>query len=151
MLIKLKIFFESLGEVNADDALNDDIIQHAAAVLLVEAMMADHHVDEDEIQQLVSSLQELFHISSEQSETLLQLARERQDKLVSLQEITSIINKRKDQTLKRNIIFAMWCIALADENKDKYEEHLIRKVAELLYISHGDFIQARLRAENRYT
>ena len=150
MLNKLKSFFESLSETDADEELSEKQIQHAAAVLLVEAMMADHQVTENEIQQLVSSLQDLFEISAEQSAELLQLAREKQDKLVSLQEMTSIINKRKDQKIKKDIVFAMWCIALADENKDKYEEHLIRKVAELLYISHSDFIQARLRAENRY-
>ncbi len=151
MLTKLKIFFESISDVSSAENVTDEQIQHAAAVLLVEAMMADHHVDESELEQLVKSLQDLFQISAEQSQTLMQLASEKHTNLVSLQEMTSIINATKDQTLKKNIVFAMWCIALADENKDKYEEHLIRKVADLLYISHGDFIQARLRAENRYT
>jgi len=151
MLTKLKALFDSLVEVDADVSISDDQIQHAAAVLLVEAMMADHHVAESELQQLVSSLQELFPVSAEQSAELMQLARDKHDVLVSLQEMTSIINKTRDQELKKNIVFAMWCIALSDENKDKYEEHLIRKVAELLHISHSHFIQARLRAENRYT
>ncbi len=151
MIDKLKKFFDSLGEVNANEGLSDEQIQHAAAVLLVEAMMADHHVAESEIQQLILSLQDIFSISVEHSQSLMSLAREKHNELVSLQEMTRIINATKDQELKKNIIFAMWCIALADENKDKYEEHLIRKVAELLYISHADFIQARLKAEKRYT
>ncbi|VAW94549.1 hypothetical protein MNBD_GAMMA21-2966 [hydrothermal vent metagenome] len=151
MLTKLRIFFDSIGEMNAGAGLSEEQIQHAAAVLLVEAMMADHQVAETELQQLLSSLQELFHINPEQSEELMRLARDKHDVLVSLHEMTSIINETRDQQLKKNIVFGMWCIALADENKDKYEEHLIRKVAELLHISHGDFIQARLRAENRYT
>jgi len=151
MLTKIKQLFDSLNAENLDGEISDAKIQHAAAVLLVEAMMADHHITESEVKQLVSSLQDLFPISEEQSQTLLQQANEKHNDLVSLQEMTSIINTTQDQSLKKNIVFAMWCIALADENKDKYEEHLIRKVAELLYMSHADFIQARLRAENRYT
>ena len=151
MLTKLKLFFDTFTDANSVGGITDEQIQLAAAVLLVEAMMADHHVAENEIKQLVGSLQELFSISEEHSQTLMQLASEKHNDLVSLQEVTSIINATKDQNLKKNIVFGMWCIALADENKDKYEEHLIRKVAELLYISHADFIQARLRAENRYT
>ncbi len=150
MLKKLRLFFDSIGEINADAGLSEAQIQHAAAVLLVEAMMADHEVAATELQQLLRSLQDLFHINSEQAEEIMQQAREKHDVLVSLHEMTSIINETRDQQLKKNIVFGMWCIALADENKDKYEEHLIRKVAELLHISHGDFIQARLRAENRY-
>jgi len=152
MLNKLKSLFNSLTESSSQSVDADSSsIQLAAAVLLVEAMMADHQVEPSEIEQLLGSLQRLFQMTPEQSQELMQLASHKQDELVSLHEVTHILNASKDQKLKKDIILAMWCIALADENKDKYEEHLIRKVADLLYISHTDFIQARLKAENRYT
>jgi len=37
----------------------------------------------------------------------------------------------------------MWQVAFADDNLDRYEEHLIRKVAELTYVSHQDFIRLK--------
>jgi len=45
----------------------------------------------------------------------------------------------------------MWEVAYADGRIDRYEEHLIRKISELLHLSHKDFITgkqiARARAE----
>jgi len=156
MLTKLKSLFEALTAPSAQGSdvsplADAEKIQFAAAVLLVEVMMADHHVDESEIQRLLESLQRLFPITQEQSQELMQLATVKHEKLVSLHDMTQILNASKNQDLKKKLIFAMWSIALADENKDKYEEHLIRKVADLLYVSHADFIQARLRAETEYT
>ena len=119
----------------------------AAAVLLVEVMMADHEVKQEEINQITNVLEELFGIKKEKSVTLIEEACQRHNELVSLHEMTSIINEQHDQQLKRKLIFAMWCIAFADKDKDKYEEHLIRKVADLLYLSHSDFIKARHEAE----
>ena len=42
----------------------------------------------------------------------------------------------------------MWTIAFADEEIDKYEEYLIRKISDLTYVSHSDFIKSKLRAKN---
>lgn len=123
----------------------------AAAALLVEVMMADHEVDEHEVTQLVMVLHELFAISDQECQFLYEQARNRHEQLVSLTSLTRLINARKDQDLKRSIVYSMWCIALSDGVKDKYEEHLIRKVADLLYVSHNDFIKARIDAETRYT
>ncbi len=38
----------------------------------------------------------------------------------------------------------MWRVAYADGHLDKYEEHLIRQVAELTYVPHQDYIRAKL-------
>lgn len=122
----------------------------AAAVLLVEVMMADHEVKEQEIRRITDLLVSLFDIEKTQASLLLDEATHRHHELVSLHELTSIVNEQQDQDLKRKLVFAMWCIALADGHKDKYEEHLIRKVADLLYLSHSDFIRARHKAEGLY-
>jgi len=42
----------------------------------------------------------------------------------------------------------MWAVAYANGNLDKYEEHLIRRVAELTYVAHEDYIRAKLDAQN---
>lgn len=112
--------------------------------------MADHEVKEDEIRRITELLVRLFAIAEDQASRLLDEAIHRHHELVSLHEMTSIVNAQQDQALKRELVFAMWCIALADDHKDKYEEHLIRKVADLLYLSHSDFIKARHRAEELY-
>ena len=40
----------------------------------------------------------------------------------------------------------MWRVAMADSALSRYEEHVIRKVADLLYVPHGDFITAKQSA-----
>ncbi|MEM1153413.1 MAG: TerB family tellurite resistance protein [Pseudomonadota bacterium] len=49
---------------------------------------------------------------------------------------------------KLELIGSMWRVAYADGRLDKYEEHLIRQVAELCYVSHEDYIKSKLSAEH---
>ena len=39
----------------------------------------------------------------------------------------------------------LWQVALADRGLDKHEDHLVRRIAELLYVSHSDLIRIRNR------
>ncbi len=39
----------------------------------------------------------------------------------------------------------LWQVALADRRLDKHEDHLVRRIAELLYVSHSDLIRIRNR------
>jgi uncharacterized tellurite resistance protein B-like protein len=38
----------------------------------------------------------------------------------------------------------LWSVAYADDKLDRYEEYYVRKIADLLYISHSDYIKAKL-------
>jgi uncharacterized tellurite resistance protein B-like protein len=40
----------------------------------------------------------------------------------------------------------MWQVAYADGRLDKYEEGLIRQVAELTYVPHAEYIRTKLAA-----
>jgi uncharacterized tellurite resistance protein B-like protein len=42
----------------------------------------------------------------------------------------------------------MWRVAHADLELDMYEDHLVRKIAELLYVPHTEFITAKHRARS---
>ena len=70
------------------------------------------------------------------------------DRLISLQHITRQLNEHYDHAMKVRVVEMMWQMVYADGEKDHYEEHLIRQVAELLYVPHGEFIQARHKAED---
>jgi uncharacterized tellurite resistance protein B-like protein len=74
-------------------------------------------------------------------------ARESADKLVSIQHITRLLNEQFDASMKVRVVEMMWQVVYADGIKDRYEEHLIRQVSELLYLPHSKFIQARHKAE----
>jgi uncharacterized tellurite resistance protein B-like protein len=149
MLNRFKMLMQSFADTTDNQESKQARLNLAAAVLLVEVMMADHEVRAEELEQISIVLEKLFDIEKSESAPLIEDARQRHKDLVSLYDMTSIINEEHDQELKRKLVYAMWCIALADDEKDKYEEHLIRKVADLLYLSHSDFIKARHNAEHR--
>lgn len=43
----------------------------------------------------------------------------------------------------------LWEVVYADAVLEKYEEHLVRKLAELLYVPHSQFIATKLRVVER--
>ena len=119
----------------------------ATAVLLVEVMRADFIVQAEEKARLRQLLEQQFSLSADQLDALLDEAETRADRMVSIQHTTRLLNEHYEHAMKIRVVEMMWQLVYADGDKDRYEEHLIRQVAELLYLSHTEFIQARLRAE----
>jgi len=119
----------------------------ATAVLLVEVARADHRVEEQELATIRRLLLERLSLCEEEVDSLLQQAGEEADHLVSLQHITRRMNEQLSQQEKLRVVEMMWQVVYADGEKHHYEEHLIRQVADLLYIPHVDFIHARHLAE----
>ena len=39
----------------------------------------------------------------------------------------------------------LWRVTCADGRVDKHEEYLVRKIADLLYVSHRDYIRMKLK------
>ncbi|UTA48990.1 TerB family tellurite resistance protein [Simiduia sp. 21SJ11W-1] len=118
--------------------------QLAGIALLVEVAMADGQLDETERQALVNALAKSHKLGNTEIEHLITQATEHQDKATSVYEFTRVINDEFSQAEKFELVQAMWAVAYADGNLDKYEEHTIRKLAELIHVSHSDFIRAKL-------
>ncbi len=123
-------------------------VELATAVLLVEASRADFDQDAREIETIRRLLLEHLSLPGEEIDLLLANAHEESERLVSLQHITRLMNEEMAQREKVAVIELMWQVVYADGEKHHYEEHLLRQVAELLYVSHADFIRARHQAED---
>jgi uncharacterized tellurite resistance protein B-like protein len=76
------------------------------------------------------------------------LAKEQAHEATSLYEFTRLINDNYDPAQKIALIENMWRIAFSDERLDKYEDNLIRKISELIYVSHSDFIRTKLKVRS---
>lgn len=138
----LMITREESSETDLEHAL-----RVATAVLLIEAMRADFRVEAAERDRLRELLRRQFELSSEELDALLEEAEADADRLVSTQHVTRLLNEHYDHAMKVRVVEMMWQVVFADGAKDHYEEHLLRQVAELLYVSHAEFIQARHKAE----
>ena len=144
-----KILLKFLTIERIETSLEDieHALQVATAVLLVEVTRADFIVDASEKLKLRELLEQQFNLSEMELEALLEKAEDDADRMVSIQHVTRLLNEHYDHAMKLRIVEMMWQLVYADGEKDHYEEHLIRQVAELLYLSHGEFIQARHKAE----
>ncbi|MEJ2362305.1 MAG: TerB family tellurite resistance protein [Gammaproteobacteria bacterium] len=147
MIDRLKTVMQKLTQTDPSTQLSVDEIKMAAVALLVEVMMADNQIDENEKQQLLKSTMSLLQLTREESEELIDRAITKHKELVSLYDLTRVINLKFEQARKLELLDHMWRIAYSDCQWDKYEEHIIRKVADLLYISHKDFVHARVKAQ----
>jgi len=123
-------------------------IRLAAAALLVETARADFNQDAAELSKLTQLLSTSLGLGNDDVLRLVHQAQERVEEATSLYEFTRVINDHCSAEQKIQLIRAMWLVAYADGNLDKYEEHLIRHVAELTYVSHLDYIHCKLTAQS---
>ena len=121
-------------------------VRLAAAALLIETARADFTQSSEEEAALERLLATALKLTASEIHELVQLAGQRVDESTSLYEFTRVINDHYTPQQKLQLISAMWSVAYADNAIDKYEEHLIRRVAELTYVAHEDYIRAKLNA-----
>lgn len=145
MLNKLSRFIERHLQPagDASPGLSSHQKQLAVAALLVEVAMADHHFSEEECESLARSLERKYSLPTTEISELIALAKTESNHATSLHQFTQIINQHCDMKEKSNLVKAMWEMAFADGNLDKYEDYLIRKVADLIYLPHAEFIRTK--------
>jgi uncharacterized tellurite resistance protein B-like protein len=152
MLDRLRTLLEDLAAGNGEDGGAESgvaAMQLAAATLLIELTRADTRVDESELQSIREAIQHAYGLSEAEAGELMEQADREADDAVSLHNFTHTLNTCLSPQQKGQFVEHMWRVAYADGRIDKYEDHYIRKVAELLYIPHSKFIRAKLKAAKR--
>ncbi len=146
MIDKIKSFFsknvlEAETEITSPDQL-------ATAALLIEVMVIDGDLDDQEMQAIAGTLSNMLHLSKEQIDQLIELSKEEVAEATSLYQFTKEINEHFDIEKKLSLMTAMWRVAFADGHLDKYEENIIRRVADLLHIRHSEYIRCKANAKD---
>ena len=119
----------------------------AAAALMIETARADFSESSVEITTLSELLPTVLQLEAFEVEALVSAAQEQVEDATSLYEFTQVINEGWSLERKIQLISAMWTVAYADGDVDKYEEHLIRNVADLIYVPHSNYIHCKLAAQ----
>ena len=142
MLKAIKQFFDQniSPDVQAD---NDHRLKLATAALLIEMMNQDGETKVEEIEALNNALQTKFALSEKETHELIELASEEARQAVDFYQFTSLIHEHFSPEKKIKIVEYLWMIAYADNHLGAHEEHMIRRIADLLYVSHQDFIKAK--------
>lgn len=145
MIAALKALFEQPEKESEKSQKHR--LHMVAAALLIETARADFNQDAAEQAALEKLLSNALQLDRHQVHELVAAADSKVDKATSLYEFTREVNDHYSADQKVQLIRAMWTVAYADGNLNKYEEHLIRQVAELTYVSHQDYIRCKLTAQ----
>ena len=114
----------------------------AIAVLLMETARADFEHAEPELE----TVRQVLDLESEEASRLMAQARDAASQTVTLHGYVGELNASTDAEGKREIIAMLWQVAYADGRLDPHEEHLIRRIADLLHVPHHEFIRQKLAA-----
>ena len=142
----LSRFLEKIRDSDAEDP-SEDTLELAAAVLFFEVAWADHVISDAELQVVRNALVTVFDIDDKTVDELIETSKERHDESVGMHRFTRAIVDAWSVERRVDLVVQLWRLALSDDQLDKYEEATIRKIAELLYIGHGKFIEAKLIAK----
>lgn len=145
MIKKIKELLSGFSSNDAENRENkNSSLDDACATLLVEVAFADKNFDEKEKSSLKISLQNTYDLSEEKINEIINDAEATVNENTSLYGYTRIVNDEFEYKDKLMLIRNLWRIAYADDYLDKYEEHLIRKISDLIHINHSDFINIKL-------
>lgn len=127
-------------------ATREDTLRLATAILLVDVALADHDFDASEFEKLIRLIESHFDLDAEDAATLVNEASEKAEDLVSVHEFTQLLHENLDAGEKARIVSLLWQIAYADGRLDKYEDSLVLKISDLLYVSRGRVMQLKHEA-----
>ena len=145
MISKFKQFLEekiSNKSVKESDSVEKQL-QIATAALFVEMSLADFESAPEEEASIRAALTEAYALTGEELEEVMSLASEKMEASSCLYEFTRLINQHYEPQQKYHVVKLLWRVAYADGRLDKYEEQLIRKVADLIFVPHKEMMKAK--------
>lgn len=122
-------------------------VQRAAAMLLAEVVRVDGALDACERAAALAALGQRFELPPDALADLLAEGESSARSASDYHQFTSVINGAFPHDDKVRLVEALWQVAYADGHIDPNENHAIGKIADLLYVTHGEYIAAKMRAK----
>ncbi len=140
----------TLKATNSPDSETSDresALRLATAVLMVEVARADHVFEQSELERLLALITAHFELSPDDAADLVDRASETAEAVAHLHDFTQILHKHLSDNEKARIVGMLWQVAYADGRLDKYEDSLVLKISDLLYVSRGRVMRLKHDAE----
>ena len=135
-------------DVDASSADREAALRLATAVLMIDVARADHVFEESEFDSVLKLVEAHFGLTPQQAAELVNTAGDAAEELVSVYEFTQLLHEHLVEEEKARIISLLWQIAFADGRLDKFEDSLVLKISDLLYVSRGLVMRLKHDAEN---
>lgn len=147
MLERIKNFFDQRLDPGSVSGSQDSehMLRLAVGALLLEMTHMDGEIWPEQRKAVETAVLEHFELEQSESKELLELAEAERTESTDYFQFTSLINGIYTPEQKVSLVELLWKIAYANESLHQYEEHLVRKVANLLYVPHSAFIATKLK------
>jgi len=148
-----RLFVRVIETVSAADSSaaavenRESALRMATAVLMLDVARADHVFEESEFDSVLKLIETHFDLTPEESAELVNLASDKAEEIVSVHELTQLLHEHLGEEEKARIVALLWQIAYADGRLDKYEDSLVLKISDLLYVSRGRVMRLKHDAE----
>ena len=147
MLKSLLDWFKESPKKEASASQNDT--QRAAAALMIEVAYADHEFDKAEQERLPELIKSHTGLTTQECLELMDIAKQEVDASTSIHQFTRHLNEEFSLEEKTELLTTLWSVAYTDGNIDKYEDHMIRRISDLLHLRHSEFIKAKHDAKEQ--
>ena len=147
MLSRLKKLLDPAAANSADATAARRKLELATAALLVEVMRSDG-IAEAERAAVETAVGRRFGLAGDEAQALVAEAEAEVRDAVGYYPFTSLINRHFGAADKERIVELLWQVAYVDATLSAHEQHVIRKVADLLHLSHASYVGAKLRAKD---
>ncbi len=147
MLKSLKKLVKKNSKDNREQ--NELELKLAAATLMFEVIRSDGRVDKVELIYMGEILRREFKLNEDELDELFKQAKETAHEATSLQGFTREICDSWGNAKRAKLLEYLWMLALADDQIDPHERHLVRKVAGLLYLNEAQIAQSRELAKRQ--
>jgi len=121
-------------------------LELATATLLAEVMRLEG-VEPQERAAVLEAVRSQFRLEPGEAEELVRLAEEEARDATDYYQFTSLIRQSYPQEDRQAIVELLWRVAYSDARLSAHEMHVIRKIADLLYVPHSAYIAAKMRAK----
>ena len=123
-------------------------LQVATAALLMEVAAADTEVTAAERQRIKRIVGEIHAVTPDDARDICKQAERQADHATSLYPFTRLITSECSLEDRIEIVHRLWEITFLDGEVHAHEEHLVRKVADLLYVPHSQFIRGKVKQQD---
>lgn len=147
MFSNIKTLFSKSDTTHTLEFEDEDIVPIAAAMVLLEVAWADHQLQPEEKDLIAVALTQLYGFDPGQAGRVLKQAERTHEQATGLHKFTRTLNEQLDLNEKITLLTHLWRMNSVESASFHYEEHVIRKIADLLHLRHSEFIRAKLDAK----
>jgi len=138
----------SVTTTEVDTTSREEALKLATAVLMIDVARADHVFDDSEFDRVLKLVERHLDLSEEQAAELVNIADEKAEDLVSLHDFTQLLHNNLSRQEKERVIGMLWEVAYADGQLDKYEDSLVLKISDLLYVNRARVMRLKHDAQS---